>query len=278
MQVRIWPAGGLLLALLCGLFIGPKGLAQSAATQTQEMTADSEIDDEAIAVLKNLGDHLAGLERFSYRYEAAYDAVQQSGVKVEFGSSRDITVERPNRMHSEITRRDGVSNRLIFTGETIFAVSDENQVYASVAQPGELDDAIDFAATELNLRAPAAAIVSSNFYTRAIENLTRAYYLGVSTIAGEDCDHLLLSNDFTDFQIWVTRTSQPVPRRVVITYREAPGEPQFRAHFSNWQFAVEVEDDFFQFNPPENYHRVRFYVAPAPIVDEPPSDQPGEQG
>lgn len=266
-----------LLGGLCTLLVGLNGWAQSAATQTQEMTADEEIDDEAMAVLKNLGDHLAGLERFSYRYEAAYDAVQPSGVKVEFGSSREITVERPNRMRSQITRRDGVSNTIIFTGETIYAVSDENQVYASVEQPGELDAAVDFAATELNLRAPAAAIASANFYTRAIENLTRAYYLGVSTIVGEDCDHLLFSNDFSDFQLWVTRTPQPVPRRVVITYRETPGEPQFRAHFSDWQFAPEITEDYFDFDPPEGYHRVRFYVPQRPAEWLEPAEQQEEE-
>lgn len=241
--------------------------AQSPASETEEMNASEEFDDEAISVLKNLSEHLAGAESFSYTYEAAYDAMQQSGLKVEFGATRDITVVRPNQLRSDSVRRDGERNTIIFSGETIYAISPDHQVYASAEQPGDLDDAIAFAAAELKLRTPAAAIVSSNFYTTAIQNLTRAYYLGVATIVGEDCDHILLSNDFTDFQLWVTRDAQPVLRRIVITYREVFGEPQFRAHFRNWQFNPELEHGLLEFQPTEEFNRVRFYVDERPSLE-----------
>jgi hypothetical protein len=241
--------------------------AQSPASETQEMNASDEIDDEAIAVLKNLSDHLADAKSFSYTYEAAYDSVQESGLKVEFGATRDIAVVRPNQLRSDTIRRDGERNTIIFNGETIFAISTENLVYASAEQPGDLDEAIAFAAEQLKLQTPAAAIVSANFYANVIQNLTRAYYLGVSTIMGEDCDHLLLSNDFTDFQLWVTRDAQPVPRRIVITYREVWGEPQFRAHFHSWQFDPELDDGLLDFQPPENFNRVRFYVDERPSLE-----------
>lgn len=253
-------------AVVCGLLSGflllacGVSTAQSIAAETLEMAETDQIDDEAIAVLRSLSDHLASLEKFSYRYEASHDTVQSSGLKVEFGSSRKVVVARPDRLRMDGERRDGVRNTIIFSGEQIYAYVPDQKIYAAAEQPGELDDAIDFAIRELRLKAPVSGLVSSNFFDDVMQNLNRAYYLGVATVAGEDCDHLLMSNDFTDFQLWVTRTPTPLLRRIVITYREEPGEPQFRAHFMDWDLDPEIAEDSLSFVPSDDVARVRFYV------------------
>ena len=260
------------------LLLSAPGSTQSLAAQTLEMTeaedgSAGEIDDEAVAVLRALSDHLAGLSEFSYRYEASHDTVQSSGLKVEFGSARRILVSRPDRLRMDGERRDGVRNTIVFSGEKIFAYAPDQQVYASADQPGDLDEAIAFAIQELRLKAPVSGLVSSNFFDDAMQNLKRAYYLGVSRLTGEDCDHLLLSNDFTDFQLWVTRTPTPVLQRVVITYREEPGQPQFRAHFMDWNLDPEIAPEDLNFVPPEDAARVRFYVEARPLDPTPGAAQ-----
>jgi hypothetical protein len=199
--------------------------------------------------------------------------VQNSGVKVEFGSSRKVVVARPDRLRMDGERRDGVRNSIIFSGEKIYASVPEQKVYASADQPGDLDDAIAFATSELRLKTPMSGLVLMNFFDDAMQNLNRAYYLGVTRLAGEDCDHLLLSNDFTDFQLWITRTPEPVLRRVVITYREEPGQPQFRAHFMDWNLSPEIAAGELNFEPADDVTRVRFYVEARALEQIPGAEQ-----
>ena len=41
-----------------------------------------------------------------------------------------------------------------------------------------------------------------------------------------------------------------VPRRLIVTYRTLPGQPNFIAEFSDWNFNVQTPDADFAFQPP----------------------------
>jgi hypothetical protein len=220
---------------------------------------DDEIDAEALRILKALSDHLSSLSHFSYRSESAHDTVQESGIKVEFGATHRLQVSRPERLRMDSERRDGEEHTIVFNGDHIVAYSHDDNVFAKVEQPGELDEAIAFTVKELRLRTPAVSILASSFYDKAMEDVEKAYYLGVATIVGEQCDHLLFSNDYADFQLWVTRSPQPVLRRMVVSYREEFGQPQFRAQFVDWDLETDPGQQF-EFSPPEDAAQVRFYV------------------
>jgi len=49
-----------------------------------------------------------------------------------------------------------------------------------------------------------------------------------------------------------------LPRRVVITYKEEPGQPQFWGDLSSWNLAPELSDTLFTFTPPEGADRIQF--------------------
>ena len=51
-------------------------------------------------------------------------------------------------------------------------------------------------------------------------------------ISGVMCDHLALRSEKEDVQVWIARGDEPVPRRIVIAYRELEGQPQFWAQFT----------------------------------------------
>ena len=186
-----------------------------------------EFDTEAMAALKDMAYYLASANLFSFHAEYSYDVVQDSGAKVEFGATRHTLVSRPNKLRVDSQRRDGLKSVVIFDGKNIWAYAPELNVYAQADQPGDLDESIDFAAAELRMKKPMAELVSPNLYASLEKQLTQALYLGETIVAGVPTEHLLLSNDYVDFQIWIATGDQPTPLRVVITYREEVGEPQF---------------------------------------------------
>jgi hypothetical protein len=51
---------------------------------------------------------------------------------------------------------------------------------------------------------------------------------------GKPLVHLAARTDSVDFQVWIPETGDPLPRRIVLTYKDEPGQPQYRASFSDW--------------------------------------------
>jgi hypothetical protein len=64
--------------------------------------------------------------------------------------------------------------------------------------------------------------------------------------------------DTVDYQVWIPEGAQPLPLRMVLTYKNAEGQPQFRAQFSDWNLAPEVQDSQFAFSPPEGARKISF--------------------
>ena len=89
------------------------------------------IEAEALQIFKRMADYLAAAKAFSYHSESSYDVVQASGMKVEFGASRNVLVSRPNQLRMDSERRDGMRGELIFDGQTIWAVDPDENVYAT---------------------------------------------------------------------------------------------------------------------------------------------------
>lgn len=233
--------------------------ADAAATAEQQDDQD-EIEEAALAVLRGMSEVLAVAPDFDYHIETAFDVVQQSGTKVEFGASRKVQVSRPNLMRTEVVQRDASSRTLLLDGKDLWVYVPAQKVYARMEQHGDLEQAIAWAGSDLDIDMPLASLFAPDFYQAVVPRLTRALLLDESVLAGVVCDHLLLSNDYTDFQLWITRDSKPVLQRVVITYREAPGEPQFSAQFVHWDLAPKRKRNQFKFDPPGDTHQVRFFV------------------
>jgi hypothetical protein len=242
--------------ILACLFLTMVVFTSQAQTKTSAAPA---IDPGALRILKGMTDYLAAASNFSYHSESEYDVVQESGVKIAFGASRNILVSRPNRLRADVERRDGVRGTIVFDGKNIWAIVPDENVYASAPQPGDLGESLLFAVSELNITAPLAELLAPDFYETATSKLTGALDLGETVVAGVACDHLLFSNDYTDAQMWITKGDKPVLRRIVITYREEPGEPQYRAQFTNWDMSPDDTSGKLKFDPPEGSQRIRFY-------------------
>jgi len=85
----------------------------------------------------------------------------------------------------------------------------------------------------------------------------------IETLDGKEVDHLVARTDEIDFQVWVTTGDQPVPLRVVISYKKAPGQPQFAANLSDWNFAPKIDPAAFTFVPPADARPIPFMVRVA---------------
>lgn len=229
--------------------------------QAQPAAGDSDIDPNAMAMNKKMADFLSKVQSFSVTVDIGYDAVQEDGQKIEFGSVRDITIVRPNKARFDITERDGGKNGFIFDGNQISVFSSDQKVYATAQKSGTIDEAFDYFTEHLDMTLPPSQLFHNNVSAELAQLVTSVRYVDQQTIAGVLCDQLAGTTEDVEFQIWIARGDKPLPQRYIITYKHDGGEPQFRGQFSNWNLSPKVSDSLFAFTPPKGMEKIPF--APA---------------
>src|SRR5260221_6187906 len=215
----------------------------SAENQGSKQSA-SEL--QAMPILKNMSEYLAHAERFSVTIRDGYDVVQESGQKIEFGDLRTITVSRPDRLRIEVERSDGQKDLVVFDGKDMTIYAANHNIYATTSRQGTLDQAIKYAVDDLKIRLPLSLMLLSTLPSELVNLGVSADYVEKTTITDVPCDHLAVrTTGGADCQVWVAQCAEALPRRIVITYKDENGQPQFWADLSNWNLAPDVSDALF---------------------------------
>jgi hypothetical protein len=203
---------------------------------------------QAMLVLKNMSEYLAHVGRFGVTIRDGYDVVQESGQKIEFGELRLVTVSRPDglridRLRIEVERSDGQKDLVIFDGKDMTIYTANHNIYAITSRQGTLNQAIKYALDDLKIRMPLALMFLSTLPSELDKLGVSADYVETTTITDVPCDHLAVRTaGGVDFQVWVAQGNEPLPRRIVITYKGENGQPQFWADLSNWNLAPDISD------------------------------------
>jgi hypothetical protein len=221
-------------------------------------TATPKIEEKAETIVKRMAAVLSQAKQLSFTADVGFDVVQDSGQKIEFGETRKIVVRRPDHIRVDVTKRDGSVSGFVFDGKQIAVFNVQDKVYATVAKPGTVDEAIDYFTNNLDMRMPLGELLASDLPQLLQERLHEADYIEQATIAGVLCDHVALREERADVQLWIAKGDQPLPRRLVITYTRAEGQPQFWAQFSDWNLSPEVPDTLFAFTPPTGAVKIAF--------------------
>ncbi len=250
----------------------PAPMASLPASQ-----ATVEPQGDARALLMRMADFLSKTPRFSVSIRNGYDVLQESGQKIEFGESRKLTVSRPDRLRAEVEQSDGDRNMILFDGATITAFDATQNVYAQTARSGGIDGMIIYFLKDLHMRLPLAMLLVSRLPDEFERRTQSVDYVEKTALYGTPAHHLAGRTDTVDYQIWVAEGSQPLPLRVVLTYKNAEGQPQFRAQLSDWNLAPEVTESMFAFTPPLGSEKIPF-PAQVPLIDSQGMPTPEQTG
>lgn len=211
-----------------------------------------------------MAEFLGGAKSFNVNVRAGYDAVQESGQKIEFGEARSVTVRRPDLMRVEVERSDGARTYAVFSGKEIMLVDMASNVYATASQPGNLDQSIVYFVRDLGMRLPMAVLLMSRLPAELNERVRSVDYVEKTRIRGTLAHHLAARTDTADFQVWVADGDRPLPLRVVISYKNAKGEPQFWADLMDWNLAPAITAPPYDATPPLRHSTpINSVMAPA---------------
>jgi len=228
-------------------------------------------DNRAAARLEAMASFLAKAPSLSVVVDCAYDVVQDSGEKIEFGERREMVLRRPDRARIDVARRDGLHRGLLFDGKDLTVFDVEQKVYATVPKPGTIDAAFTYFTRDLNMRLPLRELFSTTLPQDLKDVVGKARLVAQNKLGQVETDHIAFRGDTADIQVWIARSGDPLPQRLVITYRLAEGQPQFEADFSAWNLKPDVPDSLFAFTPAEGAERIPIL---APGRPEPAKKQP----
>lgn len=223
---------------------------------------------DAVNSLKRSGDFLARQQHYSFEADVFYDVLQANGQMLEFGGTRDVLMRRPDRLRLETIDRDGDVMQFFFDGQSILIDMPNEDAYMQVEKPGTLYSALDYLVEDLGAPAPLEDFLSENFATDALRSIKSGYYVEHVKLDDQVCEQLAFRSDEIDFQIWIREGEEPLPCRLVITYKQAEGQPQFTAQFSRWDLSPEVDDEMFSFTPPESAERLQIQALAGEIRDQ----------
>jgi len=257
------PVGATLLAVALAVAL-PTEAARAAdmATKKSGDAASSQIDPHAAEVAKRMADRLVGAERFSMNGEIAWDVVQPDGETIEFGATRELVLQRPDRLRVDLALREGGKRRLLYDGKQVVLQDLEHNVYATAPRTGPVDAMAEFVSDRLGIPVALSEFLSPDLPHLLSDHVQSAQYVGVETIDGVRCDHVALRNERVGMQLWVGQDDS-LPRRITITYEHETGRPQFRARFTGWDLTPQVTDATFAFDPPKDAERIAFAARPS---------------
>jgi hypothetical protein len=253
---------GLLLAAAC-THVRESPAAGAGQTVQVVEPREPKIAPDADAALRAMSEYLAGLEQFSLHTAGSLEVVLTDGQTLAFPFESEVWVRRPAQLRSDrVTETDHL--QFFYDGRTFTLYGKQAGLYAQLAAPATLEQAIGAMTEQLDLDAPGADLLHDDPYATLTEDVRSGFRVGSATIDGVRCHHLAFRGNEVDWQIWIEEGSRPLPRRLVITSKQVKGAPDFSVQFSKWNTSPKLHDRSFAFKPPPGAKRIEFLTADVP--------------
>jgi hypothetical protein len=258
--VRIWNYalfGGLLAVATIGLM--PAVLTAAPAAKQ----AKPAISQEASAALLRMGQALRA-EQFSFQAKTIRVYTEAGGEPLHIFHTLKVTIKRPNRMAAEVTGDDG-SDKLVFDGKSLVIYAAQSKKYASMSVPEgtTIDGMLKEAVGRYGIDFPLADFLSEAPNKAFLSGVTSGRIVNTVMIDGAPYDHLFFFQPpGIELELWLPKTEPALPRRLIVTYRSLPGQPNFIAEFSDWDLNAHPSDAEFTLQPPADATQVALKPLP----------------
>lgn len=241
-------------------FVIAVALVGAGAPGNAQDDTSGRIGPRAERALKSMSEYLQGAGEFSFRAAVTYDSVLADELKVQYGGVADVTVRRPDRLRVEYTG-DELPRRIVIDGQRFTILDRAANLYATAEVPADLDAAMDEVFESYGYSVPIADFVYSDPFAVLVGSVETGNLVGRHAIDGRPCHHLVFQQETIDWQIWIEDGPAPLPRKLVITYKQEPGAPQYSAVLTDWNLGARAADSYFEFEPPPGARSIDFLPA-----------------
>ncbi|HVN40946.1 MAG TPA: DUF2092 domain-containing protein [Myxococcota bacterium] len=270
-----WPVAGVEEKSAASAPSAPESAAPAAPSAPGEVAAPNDaLDPDAVDVLRKMVKALTEAQSLHLNVDEEYDALQADGETFSFGKSGNILLRRPDRLRVEGADRAGNDRYWTYDGKQLTVYDSDRNVFAAVEKTGDIDAVMDFLRDEVGMKLPLAPLFSLDLRALLLDNVTTATFVDEEILDGVELDHIAFQyGDGVGVQLWIPREGDALPRRMVMTFEDARGRPQFRADFREWDLKTKIKDSAFHFDAPKGARAVPFVLpkrTPAGTTGEAP--------
>ena len=209
------------------------------------------IEPRARQVLQQAGDFMKSAQQFTFKMETVREVVMETGQRIQYSAMHEVGVHKPDGV-KVISDGDLGDFTLWYDGSNITVHNADRNIYSREEVPNTIDAAFDHMAKEKGITPPMVSLLYSDPIKRLKEKVSSGFYVGLNQVRGVPCHHLAFSSEDMDSQIWIAAGLSPVILKVVLTYKEQKGAPQFTAYLDSWELSPFLPDSLFKSVLPKN--------------------------
>ncbi len=239
------------LTVSLGIFGAIPTLAQTLAPQTDKPPRTT---DQLISQVCNF---IQSQKAFSLNMAITYDELLAIGSKVQYSANQKLLVAKPNRLRSDYVG-DERTTSFYYDGKNFTLQAPNLGFYNTKPAPNTLDGVLDQIESKYGITLPMSNLVASNPCGDLKAEAQNSFFVGNDLVGNEETYHILLQGENRDFQLWISQNEPPLLKKVIITYKDLPGQPQYTAILSNWNFKPEMPTNAFTFTPAKDDVKVEF--------------------
>ena len=172
-----------------------------------------------------MSERLARAKAFALEAEELFDEVPEHSPRRQLANTRRAALRRPDRLAGDVSG-DAMNRSFWYDGKMFSALDKEQNVWASGGVPATVDAALDWVFERTGTVVPLADFLYADSYARLMGSVQRGEYLGIHEAAGVPCHHLAFEQATIDWQLWIDAGKDPLPRKLVITYKTEDEVPQ----------------------------------------------------
>jgi hypothetical protein len=226
-------------------------------------TAKPTITAEASAALAQMGQTLLG-KQFSFQARTLRVYADTDSRFLHIAHTLKVLVRRPDRLRVDTDGDDGATE-VFYDGKTLVLYKPALKEYVSFPVPDTIGAMVKEAESRVGFDFPLEDFLSPAPDKSILSGVTEGKIVNEVTIDGAPANHMtLFQPPGLELELWLAKTAQALPERLFITYRSVPGQPNFIATFSDWNFSITPTDADFTFQPPEGAKQVELKAAAAP--------------
>jgi hypothetical protein len=221
------------------------------------------IDPKADEILRKMGQAMAEAKSISFDSHAIEDRLMPDGRKLEFAKNEKVLLRRPDKLAADVVG-DTDEFHFRYDGKRVVLYNPQTHSWGAQPAPSTIGDTLDMLAEKEGMTVPLADLAFPDPYKCLVEHVHTGEYVGIGYVFDTKCHHLSFRQATVDWQIWIDAGDKPLPRKIVITYKEMPSHPQYTAFLSNWNLSPDAPDAAFAFTPPPDAKEVEFAPATQP--------------
>jgi len=223
------------------------------------------VDPRADELVRQMSDRLGRSAAFALEAEEVYDEVPEQSPRQQLTNVRHVAMRRPNRLVGDASG-DAMNRSFWYDGKVFWAFDREQNVWAAGEVPPTVDEALDWVFDQTGTVIPLADFLYGDAYARLMPDVQRGLYLGIHEAAGVPCHHLSFEQATIDWQLWIDAGPEPLPRKLVITYKTEDEVPQYTVTIRKWNLQAKLPDVLFAFTPPQGAARVDVVAFGGPVA------------